>query len=110
MSEHESRREADDRDDEDQEVGSAAPPDEGKVVGEGADVPAGEGEEAGEAGVEGGQDSPQASGERDDGERDDGDRDDGERQDDDRDELAREIESDPSSNPEDPMLKDIKGG
>jgi hypothetical protein len=100
MSEHESQGDAEG---EDRDVESAAPSDESKVVGDGADVPAGQGEEA----DEGGEGSSEASGGTDaHGDDDRGDDD----QPDDRHELAQEIESDPASNPEDPMLKEIKGG
>jgi hypothetical protein len=87
---------------ENRETGSAAPSDEGKVVGENADLPAGEGEEADEAGVEGGDGAAQASGEP--------DADSGSDEDDDRDPLAKEIEADPASNPDDPLLREVKGG
>jgi hypothetical protein len=107
MAEHETQRSSEDG--EDQEVGSAAPKDAQRVVGENADVPAGEGEEADEAGVEGGSGS-EASGDGASSAGKDAERDAGDGERDDRDELAREIEADPASNPDDPALREIKGG
>jgi hypothetical protein len=124
MTEQESQRDTEERDGKDDEVESAAPKDEKKVVGENADVPAGEGEEADEAGVEGGSESggdsdgqsgaEASSGEDDDESRsggdDEADGEDGRGEEDDRDELAKELESDPSRNPQDPVLREIRGG
>jgi hypothetical protein len=60
--------------------------------------------------VEGGAESgTEASGETSSDDSDDSDTDDRD-EDDDRDPLAKEIEADPASNPDDPVLGQIKGG